>query len=74
VYRASKAEQYLATNPFIEETFWSAAELAREASMPISDVRAGVEYQHEMVRNLTLQGLKEVFDELKNGQNGKNIQ
>lgn len=64
VFRASKAEQYLEEFPPDDAVFVKAAELARDASLPISDVRAGAEYRREMVRNLTFQGLQEVFSEL----------
>jgi aerobic carbon-monoxide dehydrogenase medium subunit len=64
VFRASRAEQFLEEHLPEDATFAKAAELARDASSPISDVRAGAEYRHEMVRSLTFQGLKEVFSEL----------
>jgi carbon-monoxide dehydrogenase medium subunit len=64
VFRASRAEQHLEEFPPEDAIFAKAAELAREASLPISDVRSGAEYRREMVRNLTFQGLQEVFSEL----------
>lgn len=64
VFRASRAERYLEEFPLEDAIFAKAAELAREASLPITDVRAGAEYRREMVKNLTFQGLQEVFSEL----------
>ena len=49
VFRVSKAEQYLETNPAEDATFIKAAELARDAATPINDVRSGAEYRREMI-------------------------
>lgn len=65
VLRASNAENYLKNAPANDVAFSEAAELAREASSPISDVRAGKDYRREMIRNLTYQGLKDVFSQLR---------
>jgi CO/xanthine dehydrogenase FAD-binding subunit len=59
--RVRAAEELLATRPPGEEAFADAAEAAMEAAMPISDVRAGAEYQREMVRVLTLRALRHLW-------------
>ena len=61
VLRASAAEEILATEPPGEETFLLAAERAMESASPIDDVRGGAAYRSEMVRNLTLRGLRQVW-------------
>jgi CO/xanthine dehydrogenase FAD-binding subunit len=66
--RARAAEELLATRPPGERAFAAAAEAAMEASMPISDVRAGDQYQREMVRVLTLRALRHLWAELTNGR------
>ena len=65
-FRAAEAEQVLAANPPSEETFALAADKAMAASSPITDVRGTAEYQKMMVRNLTLRGLREVWERLRN--------
>jgi carbon-monoxide dehydrogenase medium subunit len=64
VFRASKAEHYLELYPPEETTFAKAAELAREATSPISDVRSGADYRREMIQSLTFTGLQEIYREL----------
>jgi CO/xanthine dehydrogenase FAD-binding subunit len=61
--RAREAEEVLAANPPGEETFVLAAQKAMEAAAPIDDVRAA--YRKAMVRNLTLRGLREVWERLR---------
>jgi len=63
--RATEAEEALAANPPDEETFALAAEKAMESASPIGDVRAGAIYRRAMVRNLTLRGLREVWEQLR---------
>ncbi len=63
--RALKAEEVLATSPPGEETFALAAEKAMSAASPINDVRASAAYRRAMVRNLTLRGLREVWEQLR---------
>jgi len=63
--RAAEAEEALAANPPGEETFALAAEKAMEAATPIDDVRASAVYRKAMVRNLTLRGLREVWEQLR---------
>ena len=63
--RATEAEQVLAANPPGEAVFVTAAEKAKQAASPIDDLRASAAYRREMVRNLTLQGLRQVWQELR---------
>jgi len=63
--RAHGAEEVLAVNPLREETFALAAEKAVEATSPIDDVRASATYRRAMVRTLTLRGLQEVWERLR---------
>lgn len=60
VVRATAAEALLAAEAPGKETFLRAAEKAVEAASPIDDVRASAAYRREMVRALTLRGLREV--------------
>ncbi len=63
--RPLAAESVLAQNPPGEETFVQAAEKAMDAASPISDVRASAQYRQAMVRNLTLRGLRDVWEQLQ---------
>jgi carbon-monoxide dehydrogenase medium subunit len=63
--RVPQAEEVLATQPPGEEAFAAAADEAEKAAVPIDDVRASAAYRNAMVRNLTLQGLRKVWDELQ---------
>jgi carbon-monoxide dehydrogenase medium subunit len=63
--RAREAEATLAGRPPGKETFALAAEQARAASSPITDVRATAEYQQEMVRNLALRELRAAWSALR---------
>jgi len=64
--RATEAERVLAENPPEEKTFGQAAENAKEAARPIDDVRASAAYRRAMVRALTLRGLRNVWEQLRN--------
>jgi carbon-monoxide dehydrogenase medium subunit len=66
VVRATQAEEVLVERSPGEETFALAAERAAEAAAPIDDVRAGAVYREAMVRNLTLRGLRDVWERLRN--------
>ena len=68
VLRASAAEEVLAAGPPDEETFARAAERTSQAASPIDDVRASAAYRTAMVRNLTLRGLRQVWEQLRNTQ------
>jgi len=63
--RAREAEAFLANHSLGEESLAQAAELARAASSPITDVRATAAYQQEMVRNLALRELRQLVEELQ---------
>ena len=64
--RALEAEEVLTANPLGDETFTLAAEKAMQAASPIDDVRASAAYRRAMVRNLTLRGLRDVWERLRN--------
>jgi CO/xanthine dehydrogenase FAD-binding subunit len=66
--RALGAEEVLAASLPGEDTFVLAAESAMEATSPIDDVRASAAYRRAMVRNLTLRGLRDVWEQLRNTQ------
>jgi CO/xanthine dehydrogenase FAD-binding subunit len=63
--RALEAEEMLAVNTLGEEVFALAAEKAIEAASPIDDVRASAVYRKAMVQALTLRGLREVWERLR---------
>ena len=63
--RAREAEAHLASQPAGEESLVRAAELARAASSPITDVRATAAYQRDMVRNLALRELRAAWQALQ---------
>jgi carbon-monoxide dehydrogenase medium subunit len=63
--RALEAEEVLAASPPGEDTFALAAEKAMSAASPIDDVRASAAYRRAMVRNLTLRGLRDVWEQLR---------
>jgi carbon-monoxide dehydrogenase medium subunit len=65
--RAAEAEDVLAANPPGEKTFATAAQKAMEAATPIDDVRGSAAYRNAMVRNLTLRGLREVWERMREG-------
>ncbi len=65
--RAPQAEDILATKPPGAATFALAADAARSAASPITDVRGTAEYQLAMVRALTLRGLRATWDRLREG-------
>lgn len=65
--RAQNAEHFLATSAPGEEAFGLAAEAAATAASPITDVRGSARYQQAMVRTLTLRGLRDVWDQIKEG-------
>lgn len=63
--RALEAEEVLAANPPGQETFVLAAKKAMQAASPIDDVRASAAYRRAMVRALTLRGLREMWEQLR---------
>lgn len=68
--RARAAEELLAAEPPGETAFAAAAEAAMAAARPISDIRAGDDYQRQMVRVLTLRALRRLWAELNAGEGG----
>jgi len=65
--RALQAEDILSTKQPGTATFALAAEAARAAARPITDVRGTAAYQLEMVRALTLRGLRTTWERLREG-------
>jgi carbon-monoxide dehydrogenase medium subunit len=59
-----EVETYLANNPLTPDAVHEAARLAYEACSPIDDVRGGARYRRQMVRNLSVKALTEVWKSL----------
>jgi carbon-monoxide dehydrogenase medium subunit len=59
-----EVETYLANNPLTPDAIHEAARLAYEACSPIDDVRGGARYRKQMVRNLSVKALTEVWKNL----------
>ena len=57
-------EDYLANNPITPDVIHEAARLAMEACSPIDDVRGSARYRKQMVRNLSIKALTEVWKKL----------
>jgi carbon-monoxide dehydrogenase medium subunit len=68
--RVPEAEVSLAQELDGETSLRQAAQLAAEAASPIDDVRSSAAYRKAMVHNLTLRGLREVWESLGAGQGG----
>jgi carbon-monoxide dehydrogenase medium subunit len=66
-----EAGAVLAQQAVSEERLRLAAQATAEAASPIDDVRASAAYRSAMVRNLTLRGLREVWQQLSAGQERK---
>ncbi|HEY5983745.1 MAG TPA: FAD binding domain-containing protein [Anaerolineales bacterium] len=60
IVRAPEAEDYLIGHSLDEATILRAAEITRDASRPIDDLRGSAAYRREMVRILTARALKAV--------------
>jgi CO/xanthine dehydrogenase FAD-binding subunit len=60
----SEVESYLANNTVTSDALHEAARLAMEACRPIDDVRGSARYRKQMVRNLSLKALAEVWKKL----------
>lgn len=59
-----EVETYLADNPITPDAIQEAARLAAEACTPIDDVRGSARYRRQMVRNLSVKALTEVWKKL----------
>ena len=59
-----EVETYLADNPITPDAIHEAARLAYEACSPIDDVRGSARYRKQMVRNLSVRALTEVWKNL----------
>jgi len=60
----TEVETYLADNPVTPDAIHEAARLAAEACSPIDDVRGSARYRKQMVRNLSVKALTEVWKKL----------
>jgi CO/xanthine dehydrogenase FAD-binding subunit len=60
----TEVETYLANNPITPDAIHDAARLAAEACAPIDDVRGSARYRKQMVRNLSVKALTEVWKNL----------
>jgi carbon-monoxide dehydrogenase medium subunit len=58
------AETYLANHSITTEAIREAARLAAEACTPIDDVRGSARYRKQMVRNLSVRALAELWKNL----------
>ena len=58
IIHAAEAEKFLAGQELSAEVIEKAANLAKQASSPISDVRSTADYRYEMVRVCVSRGLK----------------
>jgi carbon-monoxide dehydrogenase medium subunit len=59
-----EVETYLANNPITPDAIHEAARLAYQACSPIDDVRGSARYRKQMVRNLSVKALTEVWKHL----------
>ncbi len=60
-----QVEKILAEKPINDQTLSEAAQAAMDACDPIDDVRASARYRKMMVRNLSLNALKEVWEAIR---------
>jgi len=62
IIHALEAEAFLAGKSLSDETILRTAELAAQSAKPIDDIRGTAAYRREMVRILTLRGLRSLRD------------
>jgi len=74
IIRATQAETYLAGKELTAEVIAQAAELAAKAAHPIDDIRGSAAYRREMVRVLTLRGLRASADGQTRAEPGRGEQ
>jgi len=74
IIRAPEAETYLAGKELTAEVIAQAAELAAKAAHPIDDIRGSAAYRREMVRVLTLRGLRGSADGQTRAEPGRGEQ
>ena len=60
----TEAEAYLAGNSITPQIIHEAAQMAADACSPIDDVRGSANYRNQMVKNLSVKALTEVWEEL----------
>ncbi|MGD8586172.1 MAG: xanthine dehydrogenase family protein subunit M, partial [Chloroflexota bacterium] len=63
-FRPLTAETILAENSIDENTIAAAAKAAMDDVTPISDTRGSARYRKMMVRNLTLQAVRDVWEQI----------
>ena len=68
IVHAPEAEAFLVGKKLTDEVIAQAAELAKSATHPIDDIRSSAAYRREMVKIITLRGLKSIRD--KTERNG----
>jgi CO/xanthine dehydrogenase FAD-binding subunit len=61
---AKAAEAYLANTPITPDSIRDAAHLAAEACTPIDDLRGSIRYRKQMVKQLAIRALSEVWEKL----------
>jgi carbon-monoxide dehydrogenase medium subunit len=74
IIHAPEAESYLAGKELTADVIAQAAELAAKAARPIDDIRGSVAYRREMVRVLTLRGLRASADGQTRAEPGRGEQ
>ncbi len=62
VIHASEAENYLSGQTLVEDVIQETARLAMKAATPIDDIRGSAAYRREMVRILTVRGLRAIVN------------
>ena len=65
-----EAEAYLANHPVSSQSIREAPQIAAEACSPIDDVRGSARYRQQMVKNLSVIALSDVWEKIKK-DNGK---
>lgn len=67
-WRVKEAEQLLMAQALDEAVFSEAGKLAMEQAQPICDVRASIEWRREVVRVMTIRGLKQSITRARGNQ------